>query len=158
VDLVKLGFALAVLPPGDVVLASGGNDVMRIDLSRSVRHVELGARIKAACEALRASPGDARALSVLGEWYAFRGVNDWAVELLERGRTAGASVPALTLARCYWQRELFAGAAREFRRALAAGEAPPVYLDLCIAATEASTATRPTTVPTGPVVAGERRP
>jgi len=36
------------------------------------------------------------------EWYVFRGVNGWAVDLLEKGRKNGANVSLLALARCYW--------------------------------------------------------
>jgi hypothetical protein len=71
----------------------------------------------------------------LGEWYAFRRLDAWAIELLERARAGGAPVSALTLARCYWACGDRDSATREFRRALAGGgEAPEWYLRLCIAA------------------------
>jgi len=50
---------------------------------------------------MASNPDDFVSLSVLGEWYAFRGVDDWAVECLEKARKGGAAVSSLTLARCY---------------------------------------------------------
>ena len=34
------------------------------------------------------NPEDGAALAALGEWYAFRGADDWAIELLEEARKA----------------------------------------------------------------------
>jgi hypothetical protein len=42
-------------------------------------------------------------LRVLGEWYAFRGVNEWAVELLENARAGGEVISPMMLGRCYWE-------------------------------------------------------
>jgi hypothetical protein len=70
----------------------------------------------------------------LGEWYAFRGVDDWAVQLLEKAARNGADVSSLTLARCYWKLGRLADAAREFRSAIADQEAPKDYLNHCLAA------------------------
>ena len=36
----------------------------------------------------------------LGQWYAFRGADEWAVELLDKTRSAGDSVATLALADC----------------------------------------------------------
>jgi len=63
-------------------------------------------------------------------------MNELAVPLLERALAAGAAGPALTLARCYWQSNRPADAAREFRRAIAQKEAPGEYLQLCLEAVE----------------------
>ena len=80
------------------------------------------------------APDDGAALATLGEWYAFRGVHDWAVEFLVKARANGAPVSSLTLARCYWQLNRTTEAAGEFRTALARSEAPADYLRLCLAA------------------------
>ncbi|MGB7158420.1 MAG: hypothetical protein WBD40_10175, partial [Tepidisphaeraceae bacterium] len=95
--------------------------------------------------ALRAKSDDAPALLALGEWYAFRGADDWAVDLLERARAGGANVSSLMLARCYWQLNHRVGAAREFRRAIERNEAPAAYVNLCLTALERGPATQATT-------------
>jgi hypothetical protein len=54
------------------------------------------------------------------------------------------------LARCYWQLNRPAEAAREFRNAIAAGEANAMYLNLCVSAATArqpTTATHPASAP-----------
>jgi TPR repeat protein len=82
--------------------------------------------------------GDPAALATLGEWYAFRGGDHWAVEFLSRARERGAAVAALTLARSYWSLNRNGEARREFQIALEqckdAGEA--TYLGWCIQAIE----------------------
>jgi hypothetical protein len=85
----------------------------------------------------------AATLATLGEWYAFRGVNEWAVQLLARARADGAKVSSLTLARCYWQLDRRDDAAREFADAVKHDEAPAAYLRLCLAAVSNAPATGP---------------
>ncbi len=140
-------YALAVVPPGDAVLTGSGPFVSLWDTSRSLRHLEFEPRLETARTALRSHADDGPALATLGEWYAFRGVDDWAVDLLVRARETGVPVSSLTLARCYWQLDQMTQAAREFRRALAAHEAPESYLRLCLTAVESAPAPRPTTIP-----------
>jgi len=140
-------YALAVVPPGDAVLAGSGPSVNLWDVSRSLSHLEQAPRIESARSALGSNANDADALATLGEWYAFRGVYDWAIEILSQARANGADVSPLTMARCYWRIDRRDDAAREFRSALARGEAPPDYLNLCLDAVTASRApTQPTAV------------
>jgi hypothetical protein len=54
-------------------------------------------------------------------------------------------VSSLVLARCYWQLDRPAAAAREFREALAQDEASENYLKLCLAAVSPPGGTRPVT-------------
>ncbi len=126
--------AMAVVPQRDAVLASSGPSVTFWDVSRSLQYLAFEPRLKSARTSLQADERDPAALATLGEWYAFRGVNDWAVEFLREARTAGAPVPSLTLARSLWALEQTEEAAREFERALARNEAPDGYLELCKAA------------------------
>jgi len=42
-----------------------------------------------------------KALVIIGEWYAFRGRDDWAISYLEAARDEGADVSSLTLAQAY---------------------------------------------------------
>jgi lipopolysaccharide biosynthesis regulator YciM len=91
---------------------------------------------------------DATAQRTWGEWYAFRGVNDWAIQFLEKAALKGADVSSLTLARCYWQLGRMADAAREFRSAFADRKSPADYLNLCLAAvTAAEKSSKPATTP-----------
>jgi WD40 repeat protein len=75
--------------------------VRRWDLHRPREYMRLAAQVEAARERLAHDPGDAAALAHLGEWYAFRGADDWAVEMLEKGRAGGAAVSPQVLADCY---------------------------------------------------------
>ena len=104
------------------------------DFSRAVQYDQLEPRLAVARRAIQSNPDDPAALAILGEWYAFRGMWDWGAELLERARAAGGEVPAVTLARCYWQTGDVAKARREFERAMERKEAPDLYLNLCIEA------------------------
>ncbi|HSA29685.1 MAG TPA: protein kinase [Phycisphaerae bacterium] len=140
--LPTYSYALAVVPPGDAVLASSGSSISLWDTSRSLCHLDFGARLDGVASALRANPDDGAALLTLGEWYAFRGVNDWALDFLEKARARGADVPSLTLARCYWQLGQTKEAADQFREAIVRREAPPNYLRLCLDAVTGAQAHR----------------
>lgn len=132
--------------PDEAVLVSSGSLVTLWAASRSLRYLEFSPRLEAARLALRANPDDGIAMKTLGEWYAFRGVNDWAVQLLEKARTNGCSVSSLVLARCYWQLGQMPDAAREFRNARVRREAPDRYIELCLnAVTVASPAAQSAT-------------
>jgi WD40 repeat protein/predicted Ser/Thr protein kinase len=96
------------------------------------RHRRLERRVATALVALRANGEDPEAMAALGEWYAFRGVSSWAVELLHRAESLGASVSPLMLARCHWQEGDLEAARRELERADRRGEAPAEYLRLLI--------------------------
>jgi WD40 repeat protein/tetratricopeptide (TPR) repeat protein len=87
---------------------------------------------------LAADPKNGEGLRRLGEWYAFRGVWDYAAELLEGARRAGVAVPPLLLARCYWMDAKMGQALEELRRALAGTNDPveAAYLRICIGAIE----------------------
>jgi hypothetical protein len=145
---------LAVVPSGDAVTVASKRTVSVWDISRAGRYIEDEPQARTACRTLRDHPADAAALRTLGEWYAFRGVDEWAVDLLEHSRAAGdAAIPTLTLAHCYWRLGRPADAAREFDRALDRGEAPAGYLHMAMAAirqTSARTAQAPAATTTRP--------
>ena len=86
------------------VLVSGGRDktvrLWRID--RADSYLKYEQEIADARKVLTRAPGDPSSLAVLGRWYAFRGVDSWAVSLLEEARSGGEPVQSLELARCYW--------------------------------------------------------
>jgi WD40 repeat protein len=81
---------------------------------------------------LEGTPDDGKALVALAQWYAFRGVSGWCIDLSRQARASGAATSALTLARCLWREGDPAAARQELTRALAGGEAPADYLRLLI--------------------------
>jgi len=95
--------SVAFSPDGNRVLSGGRDGILHLrDFTRTARYRDFDAKLPKAREALQKNENDAEGLKTFGEWYAFRGVNDWAVDFLERARKGGADVPPLTLARCYW--------------------------------------------------------
>ncbi len=119
-------------------VASGSNDgtLAILDPSRVQSYAKWDQEVERARAVLKTDPANAEALATMGEYFAFRGANAWAVELLLRARARGASISPLLLARCYWQLEKHQEAEAEFRRALAAetDEGQRFYLNLCIRA------------------------
>lgn len=138
-------WSVAISPDGRWALSGSGDKTLKLwDFSRGTRYRELEARLEEARKALQAKSDDAPSMRVLGEWYAFRGVWDWAVEFLEKARSGGIKVSQLELGRCYWQKGNLAAAEREFKLALEQKEAPEYYLKLCIQAIEREAASSPT--------------
>ncbi len=127
--------SVAIAPDGRTVLSGSGTLVLW-DFTRGVTHRAFEPRVAAAQARLQQAAGDPVALAILGEWYAFRGMDQWAVEFLGRARERGAAIAPLTLARCYWNLDRNAEARREFRIALEQSEEPGerTYLGRCIQA------------------------
>jgi WD40 repeat protein/tRNA A-37 threonylcarbamoyl transferase component Bud32 len=95
---------VAFAPDGKSVLIGSSSGVLRHwDFSRPEQHRNYMPLKDEAQSRLTKDENDAGALKTMGEYYAFRSVNDWAVDLLERARKGGAPVSPLTLARCYWK-------------------------------------------------------
>jgi hypothetical protein len=127
-------WSFALSHDGRLALAGNEDGSMNfLDFSYTERHRDLETRLSAALTGLRATPGDGQALVVVGEWYAFRGLSTWALELFRRAERAGAKVSSLVLARCHWREGDLSAARREFQRAKARGEAPADYLDFLVA-------------------------
>jgi predicted NACHT family NTPase/tetratricopeptide (TPR) repeat protein len=142
-------FGVAFSPNGLVILSTGFKKLQLRDLAGPARYREFEERLSKARSAMRKNENDPEALKTFGEWYAFRGVWDWAVELLERARKNGAEAPPI-LARCYWQLDKLPEAAAEFKKELdrvqalaipddlksrTARENEELHLKLCINAT-----------------------
>jgi WD40 repeat protein/serine/threonine protein kinase len=116
------------------------------DFSRGQSLTQLENSVQKAIETLETCPLDATSLGTLGEWYAFRGKYDWAVELLNQSHDGGKDVDALLLARCYWalssefpktRDSYLAAAGREYQRALSdAKGSDAFYLNLCASAVQ----------------------
>jgi len=133
---------VAFSPDGLSALSASDDKTLKLwDFARPARYWDFEPKVQQAQAALQNKPDDAAALAVLGEWYAFRGVNDWAVELLEKARAGGADVSSLTLARCYWNLNKLSEARREFQKAMDADEAPADYIRLCVSSIGQTAAT-----------------
>jgi WD40 repeat protein/predicted Ser/Thr protein kinase len=118
-------------PDGRLALVGNDDGSMNfLDFSYLRQERAIAARLPSARAALQRSPDDASALATLGEWYAFRGVSGWALEVLGRAQAGGASISPLVLGRSHWQEGDFGKAKVEFERARAASVAPAHYLDI----------------------------
>jgi WD40 repeat protein/serine/threonine protein kinase len=127
---------LAASPDGYTTLtASYGDQLLRLwDFGRAHDYLKWIPPLQKAQETLQRDPHDAEATATLGRWYAFRGANAWAIELLTAARSGGSSVPPLLIGRCLWKAGRLAEAAREFRQAQDAATDPQqrFYLTLCL--------------------------
>jgi serine/threonine protein kinase/WD40 repeat protein len=127
----------AFAPDGSALLTGNDDGALRLyDFTWPRKCLQFDQSLARARATLQQDPDDANSIAVLGEWYAFRGIDDWAIDLLERARAAGARVPHLTLARCYWKQNRLGEALEQFQASQRSGEAPQNYLELCIAAVQ----------------------
>jgi eukaryotic-like serine/threonine-protein kinase len=129
--------SVAIAPDGRTVLSGSYDNTLRLwDFTRGVAHRAFEPRVAAAQATLQQTPGDPAALATLGEWYAFRAMDHWAVDLLGQARERGAAVAPLTLARCYWNLNRNGEARREFEIAKEQTKVPgeQTYLGWCIQA------------------------
>ena len=128
---------VAIAADGRTVVSGSRDKTLKLwDFTRGVTQRAFEPRVAAAQARLQQAPGDPVALATLGEWYAFRGMDHWAVDLLVRARERGAAVAPLMLARCYWNLNRNADARREFQIALEQSKDPgeQTYLGWCIQA------------------------
>ena len=123
--------SLGLSNDGHLALAGSEDGSLKLwDFARVQTHRDFAQRLTEARVVLRESPDNAQALATFGEWYAFRGVSGWAVDLLNRAEGAGARVSPLMLGRSYWRQGNFPAARRQLNLALERGEAPAAYLQL----------------------------
>ncbi|MEI7729733.1 MAG: hypothetical protein WCO56_09170 [Verrucomicrobiota bacterium] len=117
---------------GKQLVCLSQTNLMFCDFSFPEQFRNFEPRLLRARELLNRDPKNAEALAILGEWYAFLGLWDWAIEVLELSRSRGFTVSSLALARSYWKSGQPLVARQEFTRALKQGDAPEYYLQLCI--------------------------
>ncbi len=112
------GIAGLAFLPGNrtALLASVSGIIERLDLDAPARYREFDSRLAAARAALDRAADDPEALRTLGEWYAWRGVWNWAAKCLERARAGGAAVSPEILAPCLWRVQRWDDADREYER------------------------------------------
>ena len=94
------------------------------DWRRSGQYVSQLPRVEQAQATLSREPNNAAAWAQLGEWFAFRGMDAWAIEFLEKARKLGAAVPPLTLADCAARLGNMTQSADALRDAVAAASSP----------------------------------
>jgi WD40 repeat protein len=120
---------------GSRLFSSASDRWIRVwDFTVPQKFLDFTHRLDQARAELRQTPDDPVGLASLGEWYAFRGIDDWAAELLELARAKGANVSPLLLGRVYWRLDRPEKAAAELERAIQSPEAPLNYLRQCLAA------------------------
>ncbi len=129
--------SVAIAPDGRTALSGSSDKTLRLwDFTRGVAYEAFEPRLATVQARLQDAAGDPSALATFGEWYAFRGMDHWAVEFLGRARERGAAVAPLTLARCYWNLNRNVDARREFQIAQELSKDPgeATYLGWCIQA------------------------
>jgi hypothetical protein len=128
---------VAISKDGRWLLSASADGTVKVwDFLCPWHYREYESLLRKAQRTLASSPNDPSALAAFGRWYAFRHVDNWAINFLERARHTGADVSNLTLARCYWRAGKLAEAHSEFQQALERKEAPDSYLELCMDALE----------------------
>jgi WD40 repeat protein len=121
--------SLALSHDGRLALAGCEDGSLKLwDFTQVRTHRQFEERLARARQVMRQSPDDPEALATFGEWYAFRGVSGWAVDLLRRAERGGARVSPLMLGRAYWRQGDFQAARRQLHQAMEENEAPSAYL------------------------------
>ena len=121
---------IAFDPESRRILSGGDDNIIRLwDSTFAVSYHHFESELPAAQKQLALNPNDAAALNTLGEWFAFRGVHDRAMAVLERARAAGAHVSALTLGRCYEQLGEFENSGKNFDQELSRIRSLPASAD-----------------------------
>jgi hypothetical protein len=138
--------AIAFSPQGNLILCNGGpgNGVCIWDLSLPFRIRESADAAFHAREAMENNRSDDRAAASLVEWYAERGMLEWARLLLDEGHLDGRA--GLIAAQVRFQLHDDAIASLDFKSLIerADSNAPPLeYLNACCSAAIAAQTTSP---------------
>ena len=118
-----------------MILSGGTDHVMKLwDFNRLPRFRNFEELLPAIHRAQKQTPANGETTALLGRWYAFRGIWDWAIELLEKARTLGGPVSPLELARCRWERKEaekgdLEAALKEFKLEISNHQARPIPAD-----------------------------
>jgi hypothetical protein len=125
------------LSPDTGCAASGADDgtVRAWNFRDAARYHEFEKRLS---RADFRSSGPLSLAEQFGSWHAFRGKDDWAVQLLEEARRGNVPVSPLLLARCYWRLGDLKSARGQFEEATRREKPNKSYLGLCLRALETS--------------------
>lgn len=119
-------------PHGTRALSAGADGSIHVwDFSGAAASAARETKARAARAALQRDPRNAKALSDLAEWFAYRNVPSWAAQLYARAGALGAEISPLALARAYWQGGQLPLALEHLQAAARQREAPDDYLRLC---------------------------
>jgi predicted NACHT family NTPase len=128
--------SLAAAPDGRSFVTGAQDGTLRLwSTARGTGYFSFDQRnIEQAQADLAQNPNSADLQAVVGEWYAFRGMDAWAADLLSHARKGGGQVSPLMLARCYWKLGRATDAMQEFEAALqaATNDSTRFYLQLCL--------------------------
>jgi serine/threonine protein kinase/WD40 repeat protein len=132
--------SVAMSPNGRQLITGSDDGTLRfwnIGLFEEIR--QLQETLQAARENLSRGNSNGDSLRTIGEWYYVNEEWGWAMEFLQKARSAGAEVSELTLARCAWHLKELNAAEQSYESALSSGknEATANYLKLCITAVKA---------------------
>jgi WD40 repeat protein len=122
---------------GRLLLSGSGDETIRFwNFGRVADYDRFSERLPQAQKILRTNPDDPTATALLGEWYYFRGIYDWAIRDLVQAKKAGAHVSSLDVVRCYWKIGELDLAAAELEPILNSTSDPEeaLYLRLLLAA------------------------
>jgi WD40 repeat protein/class 3 adenylate cyclase len=125
-------YSLELSPDGTKLIAGGSDKILIWDFSRSRKYKEFEELLNQGRLMLEKNPGDGNALEILGDWYAFRRIWEWAAEFYERAKENGKDISHLKLAECYREMGELDKARDEYEKALRKKEAPEYYLKLCL--------------------------
>ena len=130
--------SLAFSPSGRKALSGSNDKTLRLwDFSRVPVYAEYASLLENVNVTLKKKPEDPESLRLLGEWYYFRGIWDWALSLLIDAKYNGVDGSPLMFARCYWHTGKYDLAKSEMQKARKRREAPHYYLKLCLTALDA---------------------
>lgn len=131
-------YSIAISPDGQIITVGDDSGMHIWDLHRGLAQSEFENQVAQAQQTLCKLPDDPSSLFALGEWCAFRRMDQRAIEFLKRAGDSGAAISPLMLARCYWRLGQLPEARREFEIALNQSKdtGQQTYLRWCIDAVE----------------------
>ena len=119
---------------GQKVLSGGDDQLARLwDFSRAERYQKLESRLIQARKTLYNHSRHSSALTIMGHWYAFRGIWKAALTCFDyASRCGNNNIDSLSLAYCHWKNQQLAQAGHYFRLAKQRYPQDRHYIRLCL--------------------------